>query len=433
MFCPNCGANIPKSNPRFCPSCGAALDKDETQVSGTQAEVEAEAAQAQAPEPAPGAGTTAEPAPKLEPATGPMAEVEAQPKPEPVPKPAAESKSKPNAKIIALIAVAALVVAAVVVGVVVTTSSNNAGSSSQQPAPPENPPEPELSPEEKRAFFVGTWVAQDSTDKNMPKQWFDSNADQGIYITLILWDDGTGVFRTDSGPVKVTWDAESVTNAKMKVSDAEVSLSLRSKKLTMTNADGVEMYFVPEDEVDMSNAVDLTNQGQGVTVDPSTIKVEQYLKLIGNESVGYMQVPESWTNRTSDLDAQIIKSYDAIMYVNPRSEYLSPSLEHAAFSQMIQMSRYSVPYTQLAQQLADAYKADKNYTNTTTSRMTVGKRRAIYVSSSNTSDNVSVASVVIDRDNDEKVSVVLSLNCGAIGDQKIADQIAAFMSTWQVE
>ncbi len=435
MFCPNCGANIPEGNPRFCPSCGTALDKGMAEVEAP-AEEEAEPAAEVAPEPtaepepepvAEHAPAATEPEPVAEHAPAPKPELEPEPAPEASPKP------KPNTKLIALIAVAVLVIAALVVGIVVTTSSNNSASSSEQPAPPENPPEPELSPEEKRAFFVGKWVAQDSTDKNMPKQWFDSNADQGIYITLTLWDDGTGVFRTDTGPVKTTWDAESVTKAKMKVDDVEMPLSLRSKKLTMTNADGAEMYFVPEDEVDMSNAVDLTNHGQGVTVDPSTIKVEQYLKLIGNESVGYMQVPESWTNRTSDLESEFVKSYDALMYVNQRSEYLSPALGHAAFSQMIQMSRHSGSYTQLAQQLADSYKKDSNYANTTTSRMTVGKRRAIYVSSSNTTDNVSVASIVIDRDNDEKVSVVLSVNCGAIGDQKIADQIAAFVSTWQVE
>ena len=394
MFCPNCGAKMPDSGSKFCTKCGASLERDDRQETKLGNE----------------------PEPSVE-----------EPK----------AKHAPNVKIIAIVVAAIAVVAAITIFAVVSCNKpgGEAGSSaSSEPAPePEPNPDPQLTKEEMRDFFVGVWVAQDSTDENMPKSWFESAAAQGIYITLTLWDDGTGVFRTDSGPVKITWEANSATSATVTVEDTDMPIELRGKKLTMKNAEEVELYFVPEDQVDMSNAVDLSNQGQGVTVDPSTITVNEYSKLIGNYSVGFMQIPEHWVNRIDIIDSEFVKSYDAVYYVDTKTEYLAPSTSHYAFAQSVEMSRHSDSYTKLANQLVDSYKSDENYEGTTTAQITVGKRRAILISSTNKTDGQNVMSVVIDRDNDEKVSVVLSFNCGPTSNTKPLEWAKAYMETWQVE
>lgn len=413
MFCPNCGTEMPEENPKFCLKCGAKLGRD------TEPAVE-EASTAQTAAPDVSASEEA---------------AIADESPEAAKAPSLMAKLGPNGKLIGI--VAAAVVAAVAVTALVVSSCNKPADApkSDETTQPEPEPEPDsdLTTEEKREFFVGTWVAQGSTDETMTKEWFEAQASQGIYITLILWDDGTGAFRTDTGPVKISWEAESATAATAVIEKVDMPLKLRGKKLTMTNAEGVELYFVPGDEVDMSNAVDLTHQGMGVTVDPNSIEVDEYSKLIGNESVGYMQVPRGWVNRVDDLDPEFVKDANPVYYVDKTTEFLSPSKGHYDFSQMVQMSRHSGSYNDWAQRLVEAYKTDEKYGDCTMTRATVGKRRALVILSSNEEDGINVMSVVIDRDNDEKCTVVLSYNCGSIGDEKPTQWALSFTQTWQVE
>lgn len=405
MFCPKCGAKQSEESPKYCEKCGAPLGRnDESDTKSASVDT-------------------------------PSAKLKSKPR-------LALSKA-PNAKLIAIVAAAVLVVV-IIAALVVTSCGKPAGEPqaevTTQPKPtadpepePEPDSEPELTTEEKRDFFVGKWVAQDSTDENMPQGWFEDNAAQGVYVTLAFWDDGTGAYRTEDGPTKFTWEAQSATKATADIDGEDVTLVLRGKKLTMKKADGVEIYFVPEDEVDMSNAVDLSQHGFGVTVDPSTIQVDEYSKLIGNESVGYMQIPRGWVNRIGDIDPEFVESYNAVYYVDSTTEYTSPSQGTFAFSQFVEMSRHVVSYEDLAEQLLDAYNSDDKYGDAAIVRMTVGKRRAFCIMSTNEVDNVNVMSIVIDRDNDEKVSVVLSFNCGTISDDKPTEWALAFASTWQVE
>lgn len=393
MFCTKCGAEQFGKDPKFCSQCGAPLDLD-------------------VPEP--------EPAPAAQPAPG----------------------SSNQTKRIAIIAAAAVaLIALVVVALLFNKPAQNATPAPAADAQPSPEPEPapgttsddDLTTEEKRAFFVGKWVAQDSSDEKMPAAWFEHNAAQGVYYTLILWDDGTGVFRTEEGPTKLTWEADSVTAAHAVAEERDLSISLRANKLTMTNPEGVSLYFVPEDEVDLSNAVDLSSAGMGVTVDPNTIEVNAYSKLIGNESVAYMQVPEGWVNRIDDLNADDAKQYDAVYYVDKTTEYLSPSIGHYAFMRCVQMSRRSVSYKELAQQIVDAFNSDDRYGDVSTDYMTVGKRRAIYITCTDEQDGINISRMVIDRDNDDKVSVTLAFNCGAVGDTQSQEWALSFASTWTVE
>ncbi len=395
MFCPKCGAEVPNKDAKHCPECGASLVKEAAQPPSQDNNTQAEQ------------GGNAKPS----------------------------TSQAVNGKLIAI--VAAIVVVAVVVTALVVSSCNRPR---QAPAPnsstvlePEPEPKDDLTQEERRAFFVGTWVAQDSTDPKRPKGWFESSAAQGVYVTLILWDDGTGVYKPDKKPIKLTWDAESATKATAKSDKLEYELLLKGKKLTIRTADDIEVYFVPETEVDMSNAVDLSHSGMGVTVDPNSIKPDQYSKVIGNESVGYMQIPQGWVNRVQDLDASAVKSADTVYYADKNTEYLSPTLGHAAFSQGVQMGRYSSSYTEYAQKLVDTYKASSDYENVSTKKMTVGKRRAVAVYASNVADGVETVTIVADRDNDEKVSVVLAFNCGTLGRTEPTEWALAFANTWQVE
>lgn len=455
MFCSNCGAKVPDDNANFCFECGAPLYKGE----------EREPEQNEEPGSTPSSST-------VPPTDQNQSEAV---RPEPQQGGTAAVKPTPNKNVIAIIAIAVIAVVALVAVFALTgkpasgpqpgssassaasagsasssaSSESTASSASSESASSESSaasaasaasasqssssPDDGLTPKERREFFEGKWVATNSSDEKRPEGWFKSMAAEGLYYTLILWDDGTGVFRTPEGPTKITWEASTMTSATTTIDGEDMTITLRSKELTLTNSKGVDVYFVPEDEVDMSNAVDLSQHGFGVTVDPNTIEVGEYLKLIGNESVGYMQVPESWVNRINDLDDKEVKSYDIVYYVDSKSEYVSPEKGGYAFSLRVEMSRHSASYKEVAQGVYDTFTADENYGPASMERMTVGKRRAIVVKSTNLVDNVNVAWVIIDRDNDEKVSVVLAYNCGAIGNDKAVDWVMAYTESWQVE
>lgn len=453
MFCSKCGAKVPDDNANFCFECGAPLYKGE----------EAEPKQDEVLGSTPSSNTV----PPAEQDQGEAVHPEPQQseavRPEPQQDGASAVKPEPNKKLIAIIAIAAIAVIALVAvfalsgkpasgpqpGSAASSAASTGSTASSAPAESassgssaasaasasqsSSSPDDGLTPKERREFFAGTWVATDSSDEKRPEGWFKSMAAEGLYYTLILWDDGTGVYRTPEGPTKITWDADTMTSAATAIDGKDMTITLRSKKLTLTNPEGVDVYFVPEAEVDMSNAVDLSQHGFGVTVDPNTIKVGEYLKLIGNESVGYMQVPEGWVNRINDLDDKEVKSYDIVYYVDPKSEYVSPEKGGYAFSLRVEMSRHSASYKDVAQGVYDSFTSDENYGPATMERMTVGKRRAIVVKSANLTDNVNVAWVIIDRDNDEKVSVALAYNCGAIGNDKAVDWVMAYTESWQVE
>lgn len=314
-------------------------------------------------------------------------------------------------------------------------SADSTSASSSSATEPEPAPEPQdgLTPEERRAFFEGKWVAIDSSDPKRPAGWFASAAAEGVYFTILLWDDGTGVFRTADGPEKITWEADSVTSGTTKVNGRDMTITLRSKKLTLTDTAGVELYFVPESEVDMSNAVDLSQHGNGVTVDPSTIVVGEYSKLIGNESVGYLQIPKNWSNYTDNLDEESRKTYAGLYYADPYSEYTSPSKGGPSYSLSVQVSRHSASYRDIAAQLYQKYTSDSDYGETYQRNATFGKRRAIIVETVNLVDGVNEMRVVLDRDNDEKVTVVLAYNCGSAGDAKRPEWCLGYSETWQVE
>lgn len=414
MFCPKCGAKQPEEDAKFCLSCGAPLTNGAKEAPDV------------APIPSPN-GAPAQP-----PAPAPTPEPAAAPTPSPAPGPdAAPQEKKPfNAKLIALIA--GVVVAVVVVVVLVMTFANQPGTPSPEPKPEETT----TSDRPDFEAFLGEWVAQDSTAENMPAEWFESAAEQGVYITLTLNEGGKGVFLMDSGPVDITWTTSSASLGSIKLVDngSEATIELKKNQLTLINANGVEMYFVPASQVDMSNAVDVTQQQAGANnaIDPSTIEYDKNTyQLIGNPTVGYMCVPKSWTDRGSDLDPALVSTYAATYWADASTEFTSGVKGKFDFAKSVQLACPGGSYKAVASQKAAEFQGSE-YGETTDGEISVGGCKAVIVVSTIPKDNVNIATVCIDRDNDEKNCVTITFNAGTIGDQKATEELLSYVRTWVI-
>lgn len=409
MFCPECGAQQPEEDAKFCLKCGAPLITQATP---------------------PHAADVQETAP---------AQASAQPDPEAAP-------SAPRAvspKLIAIIVGAVAAIVAVVALLVVPQCTQSGGTpqppdQAQEPAP-DNTDGGTTSVRPDYEVFVGSWVANDSNAENMPQEWFASAAEQGVYFVLTLNDDFTGTFQTDHGVLDFTWMSSSAATASLTLSSNGNVMNLTTKTgrdLTMINGDGTEMYFVPAESVDMSNAIDPTDPQANPQTDPQQSDPQQTeasagMQRIGNEAVGFLQVPSAWVDRVQDLDPKVAAATQAVYFADPESEYLSGAQSHFAFAKSIQMSVESASYLSVSSRIAATYQGD-DYGETTDESFTVGGRNGVLLVSSIPKDNVNVATIVIDRDGDDKTTVVLTLNCGSMDDVEAATEVLSYAAKWTV-
>ena len=327
----------------------------------------------------------------------PAPEPTSEPAPEPTPTPAPEPKPNENT------------------GTSTTNTPEPGGTS--VPITADNP-------------LLGSWVALDSEDPTMPPDYFVQMSKQGIYIVLTLKQDGTGVFKTDTGPVDLTWTMSDDGSATMKIGESLTTLKRDGEDLIMINGNGLKMTFVPADQIDMSNAVEVggpTDPGTGTT----TPQASEGMQRVGNDKVGFLQVPTTWTDRSGDLDPGRVSSNSTVYFVDPSTEFTSPTRGKFDFAKSIAMDAEEGSYKTAAAEVAAGHEVD-SYGETTTSELSIGGRNAMLVVSSIPKDNLNIASILIDRDGDEKNTVRLTLNCGAADSTTAASEVLSYVSKWTV-
>lgn len=157
------------------------------------------------------------------------------------------------------------------------------------------------------------------------------------------------------------------------------------------------------------------------------------MQTFGSPKVGYVQVPESWVDRTAeDVDEHNQDDYGMMLIVNPDTEYVSAVQEHYAFGQAIQMTVQPTSYKEIAASILESYQANPDlFGQADQVETTIGGRDAIFIATSVPDDNLQIGTFVIDRDGNDMVAVALALNCGASDAQ--ADEVLSYASTWHYE
>lgn len=187
------------------------------------------------------------------------------------------------------------------------------------------------------------------------------------------------------------------------------------------------------DSTEGSGSANVASAGETATSAASSAtssKPSANTQTIGNSSVGYIEVPKSWVDRTSDVDPRMVDSYRTVYYADPDSEFTSAVLGHFAFSRSIEMTNRPTSYTDVAKGIVDKAKADTStYGDVTTEEIKINGHSAILIATSMPDDNLAMCSIVIDRDGDGRSAVTLAMNCGPL-DGDSYQEVLQSASTW---
>lgn len=153
------------------------------------------------------------------------------------------------------------------------------------------------------------------------------------------------------------------------------------------------------------------------------------MQKMGNGKVGYLQVPATWEDRTSDIDPKTVESYELVYYVDPTSKYSSATLGHDNYAKAIQMTVAPTSYKEIAQGIVDGFKGDTaRFGTTEAAEITLGDKNAILITTTMTKDNLQLATIVIDRDGDGHAAVALTMNCGM--NATASQEVLQYAKTW---
>ena len=147
---------------------------------------------------------------------------------------------------------------------------------------------------------------------------------------------------------------------------------------------------------------------------------------MGNASVGYIQVPSTWVDRTSDLDSRTVDSAKIVYYVDPSTEYTSGTFYSYMFAQAIQMAVYPTSYTEIANTVANRLSSGSEYSNVDRQDTNFAGRNATIITSEVPGDGILTCDIVIDRDGDGHAAVDITLQ----GTPSSIETVLGYASTW---
>ena len=147
---------------------------------------------------------------------------------------------------------------------------------------------------------------------------------------------------------------------------------------------------------------------------------------IGTQKTGYVTVPGTWVDRTSDYDERTVEDTAMVYYVNPDSEYTSGALGHFAFSQSIMMRVYPTSYQEITDSVLAGYEDDDMFGETDSGEYKMGSRSCYLVTTSIPEDGVYICNLIIDRDNDDHACVLMTIT----GTPSTIEESLAYAATW---
>ena len=150
---------------------------------------------------------------------------------------------------------------------------------------------------------------------------------------------------------------------------------------------------------------------------------------IGNQKTGYVEVPASWEDRTTDLGAGTVDAYSAVYYVDSDSRYSSTTLGHDSYAEAVQLTVAPQSYKDVASEIVAGFQQNSDsFSSTEAGEIQIGGRNAILITSLMTQDKLQLATIVIDRDGDGHAAVAITMNCGM--DQAAATEVLNIATTW---
>ena len=459
MFCPNCGTEV--GSGKFCPECGSAVP----QASQSAEEKIVKPASAQPTTPIePQAAAATEPVASAQP-TEPIAQpygqavqqgasdgrpvspygaqgdasaaptqqmpgqapgstysgTAQQPVQQPQMQVVNQGKKNRTPLIIGIVAAVAIVIIAIVAVVLLKPGGN------------------------AKAAYVGDWQMVRGSESGLEESNLTYLRQEGMTIDLTLKEDGTGTYSLFGEKTAVTWDASSASVGTLSFSGAKFDMALKDGELTLSSS-GASMTFKKTSEISTptksssassssssskssssaSSSSSKSSSASSKSSSASTSSASAGMQKMGNASVGYIQVPSSWVDRTSDLDSRTVDSAKIVYYVDPSTEYTSGTFYTYMFSQAIQMAVYPTSYSEIANTVANRLSSGAEYSNVDRKDTTFAGRNATIITSEVPGDGILTCDIVIDRDGDGHAAVDITLQ----GTPSSIETVLGYASTW---
>lgn len=294
-----------------------------------------------------------------------------------------------------------------------------------------------LKPGDSKAAYVGEWQMVRGSESGLEESNLTYLRQEGMTIDLTLKEDGTGTYSLFGESTPVTWDGSN-----LKFSGASFNMSLKDGELTLSSGDS-SMTFKKKSEISTppksssssassssskssSSSSSKSSSSSSKSSSSSSSSVSPGMQKMGNAAVGYIQVPSSWVDRTSDLDSRMVDSAKIVYYVDPSTEYTSGTFYSYMFSQAIQMAVYNTSYTDIANTVVNRLSSGAEYTNVDRQDATFAGKKAAIITSEVPGDGILTCDIVVDRDGDGRTAVDITLQ----GTPSSIETVLGYASTW---
>ena len=143
---------------------------------------------------------------------------------------------------------------------------------------------------------------------------------------------------------------------------------------------------------------------------------------------GTLEVPGGWIDTSRFLDAAKVKEYDVVQYADNTTAYTSKALKGDAYSSSIRIQQYPAAYSAVAEQIVKTYEESP-----CTARSAPRARHStgIRLPSSTpklTDDNLMLTDIAIDKNNDGKACVLITVQAMPNDFEKVLD----YAESWSI-
>ena len=143
---------------------------------------------------------------------------------------------------------------------------------------------------------------------------------------------------------------------------------------------------------------------------------------------GTLEVPGGWIDTSRFLDAAKVKEYDVVQYADNTTAYTSKALKGDAYSSSIRIQQYPAAYSAVAEQIVKTYEESPLYSSISSESKTFNGHKATVVNSKLTDDNLMLTDIAIDKNNDGKACVLITVQAMPNDFEKVLD----YAESWSI-
>lgn len=164
------------------------------------------------------------------------------------------------------------------------------------------------------------------------------------------------------------------------------------------------------------------------SAEASSSSVPAVQRIGSTAKTGTVEVPGGWIDTSRFLDAKKVSEYDIAQYADNTTAYTSKALKGDAYSSSIRIQQYPASYGAVAEQIVKTYEESPLYSSISSESKTFNGHKATVVSSKLTDDNLMLTDIAIDKNNDGKACVLITVQ--AMPDD--FEKVLGYAESWSI-